>query len=331
MKGSFTGILGTYAVTGGETTRIDPQDMPITETGDGIVWQGDLSSAPENPQVNWAYYDTVQKKSFIWDGAAWRRIAQDGADGADGTQGEKGDTGVTGADGIGIVWKGASTTAPASPETNWAYYNTTDKKAYIYDGAAWQILAQDGAQGDTGAAGADGIGIVWQGESTTAPANPQTNWAYYNTTDKKAYIYDGAAWQILAQDGAKGDTGAAGADGIGIVWQGESATAPASPQTNWAYYNTTDKKSYIYDGAAWQILAQDGAKGIGIVWQGALAAAPENPELNWAYYNTTDGRSYIYSNDDWHILAGTNIDDGQDKRIEIRLSWVRGDPEWPGR
>jgi hypothetical protein len=151
MKGSFTGILGTYTVTGGETTQIDAQDLTITETGeDGIVWQGDLSSAPKNPQVNWAYYDTVQKKSFIWDGTAWRRIAQDGADGVDGAkgdtgaQGEKGDTGNTGTAGAGIVWKGALAAAPANPQTNWAYYNTTDRGSYIYSDGDWHILAGNG-------------------------------------------------------------------------------------------------------------------------------------------------------------------------------------------
>lgn len=41
----------------------------------------------------------------------------------------------------------------------------------------------------------------WQGTQTTHPVNPQVNWAYYNSTDKKSYIYDGSAWQILAQDG----------------------------------------------------------------------------------------------------------------------------------
>ncbi len=45
---------------------------------------------------------------------------------------------------------------------------------------------------------------------------------------------------------------------VGLVWKGELAAAPSNPQTNWAYYNTSDKKSYIYDGKQWQILAQDG-------------------------------------------------------------------------
>ena len=44
-----------------------------------------------------------------------------------------------------ITWKGSFETVPSEPEAGWAYYNTTTKKSYIYDGNSWQILAQDGA------------------------------------------------------------------------------------------------------------------------------------------------------------------------------------------
>jgi hypothetical protein len=33
-----------------------------------------------------------------------------------------------------------------------------------------------------------GSGLIWQGERAAAPANPQLNWAYYNTVDKTSYI-----------------------------------------------------------------------------------------------------------------------------------------------
>lgn len=55
--------------------------------------------------------------------------------------------------------------------------------------------------------------------------------------------------------------GADGADGISIEWLGSLASAPLSPTLNQAYYNTTDGISYIWDGASWQIVAQDGADG----------------------------------------------------------------------
>ncbi len=97
--------------------------------------------------------------------------------------------------------------------------------------------------------------LVWQGTLAAHPASPALNWAYYNSTDKKSYIWNGSAWQILSESGANG---ANGTNGIGILWQGTLAAHPASPALNWAYYNSTDKKSYIWNGSAWQTLAQDG-------------------------------------------------------------------------
>ncbi|MBN1462901.1 MAG: DUF1566 domain-containing protein, partial [Paludibacteraceae bacterium] len=101
--------------------------------------------------------------------------------------------------------------------------------------------------------------VVWQGSLASAPASPQLNWGYYNSTDKKSYIYDGSTWNLIAQDGIQGIQGIAG---VSVVWQGSLASAPASPQLNWGYYNTTDKKSYIYNGSAWDVIAQDGIGGV---------------------------------------------------------------------
>jgi len=63
------------------------------------------------------------------------------------------------------------------------------------------------------AKGDKGDSIVWKGASASAPANPQVNWAYRNTTDGKSYIYDGTSWNIMTQDGQNGATGATGAQG----------------------------------------------------------------------------------------------------------------------
>jgi outer membrane protein OmpA-like peptidoglycan-associated protein len=146
---------------------------------------------------------------------------------------------------IAITWLGSLPSNPMNAIENQAYYNSTDKKAYIYDkDGNWQILAQDGNSG---------VSMVWLGSFATAPADPQLNQAYYNMTDKKAYIYDGSAWQVMSQDGVNGT------QGVSISWQGTFATAPASPTLNQAYYNTTDRTSYIYDGTAWQILAEGGS------------------------------------------------------------------------
>ena len=53
-----------------------------------------------------------------------------------------------------------------------------------------------------------------------------------------------------------------GKDGVSIVWVGAFASADEieNPQYLWAYYNTTDGCSYIYDGEKWTLLAY-GEKG----------------------------------------------------------------------
>ncbi|MEE1289546.1 MAG: hypothetical protein UHW86_00790, partial [Spirochaetota bacterium] len=50
-------------------------------------------------------------------------------------------------------------------------------------------------------------------------------------------------------------------DASSFIWQGSSATPPANPEKYWAYFNTTDGCSYIYDGEKWTLLAQAGKDG----------------------------------------------------------------------
>jgi formylglycine-generating enzyme required for sulfatase activity len=146
MKGTYTGVWTSAAsVSAGAVTSLGTKNISATElSSGGMVWKGSLSAAPGNPQTNWAYYNTTDKTSYIYDGSNWQTLAADGAIGPEGPKGDKGDTGIS------LIWKGASTTPPANPQTNWAYYNTTDKTSYIYDGSDWQILAADGLNALTG-------------------------------------------------------------------------------------------------------------------------------------------------------------------------------------
>ena len=108
--------------------------------------------------------------------------------------------------------------------------------------------------------------LIWKGELASAPADPEVNWAYYNTTNGNSYIYNGSSWDLLAkagQNGSNGQNGTTGQNGNSIVWRGELASAPANPQTNWAYYNTTNGNSYIYNGSSWNLLARAGQNGNG--------------------------------------------------------------------
>jgi hypothetical protein len=241
-----------------------------------IVWKGSLPTAPANPELGWAYYNTVQQKAFIWDGDSWEIIAQDG---------------------ISIIWKGELPAAPTSPQKNWAYYNIIDGNSYIWDGAKWDLLAKAGRDG------ASGI-LLWLGSLSSPPANPSAGYAYYNTAQKISYIWNGSTWEILAKDGTDGTNGT---NGIGIVWKGAYATAPANPQLNWAYFNTSDTTSYIWDGDSWEVLAVSLSGNttvmVGISWKGNLSSAPLNPQMGWVYYNTTTGKTYIWDGSAWDIIS----------------------------
>ena len=69
----------------------------------------------------------------------------------------------------------------------------------------------EGPAGPQGEPGPTGTGIIWKGSLAQAPADPDTNWAYYNTADYVSYIYDGEFWDTLSF-GAPGSDGADGVD-----------------------------------------------------------------------------------------------------------------------
>lgn len=39
------------------------------------------------------------------------------------------------------------------------------------------------------------------------------------------------------------------------IWKGAFETAPANPEKGWAYYNTTDNKSYVFNGSSWNLIS----------------------------------------------------------------------------
>ena len=55
----------------------------IIDVNDGMVWKGDLSDPPENPEINWAYYNTNNKQSYVFDGTGWQVFIKDGLDAQD--------------------------------------------------------------------------------------------------------------------------------------------------------------------------------------------------------------------------------------------------------
>jgi outer membrane protein OmpA-like peptidoglycan-associated protein len=192
--------------------------------------------------------------------------------------------GSNGTSAVSITWLGTFAAAPSPALENQAYYNSTDRKSYIYDSTGtWTTITEDGTPG---------VSVFWLGTFATEPAGPALNQAYYNTTDKKAYIYDGTVWQILAQDGIPG---------VSLNWLGAFATAPVSPTLNQGYYNTADRASYIYDGTTWQVLAEGGS--------GFVIKSLYYKESGEAVLTTSLGDSVVTPGRTW-LVGGNKGTDG---------------------
>ena len=245
-----------------ETWQILSKDGTNGSDGNSIVWQGVFSEAPESPEINWAYFNSSEQISYIWNGTSWDTLAV-----SSGT-----DTTVT----IGITWLGTFDTAPSNPLIGYAYYNSTIRASYIYDGTVWQQISKDGVDGANGTSPTvTGYLITWKGSYSSTPSTPEVGWAYYDTNEKKSFIYDGSSWQIMTQDGIDGSYGQT------ITWLGSFITPPSNPEKYWAYFNTEDGCSYIYDGENWTLLAQAGKDGI----DGEDGKNSNNENIFYGYYD----------------------------------------------
>jgi hypothetical protein len=125
-------------------------------------------------------------------------------------------TGEKGQNGTSIVWQGSFVSHPANPQNGWAYRNTTDGKSYVYQDGVWYQMTIDGVDGANGKDGTNGLSIVWKGDLSTPPANPEINWVYRDIDNGKVYIYTGTAWALMVADGNDGASGADGSDGLSV-------------------------------------------------------------------------------------------------------------------
>lgn len=226
-KTRLTDVIGG----GGEVSQGPPG--PPGKDGTSIRILGSYNSYEEliaahpSGNVNGDAY-IIQGDLYVWNGTQFENVGKfQGQDGLDGTDG------VNGKDGVSIIWKGTFSSHPANPQNGWAYYNSTDKKSYVYQSGTWYQMSIDGTDGTDGVNGADGLSIVWKGESANPPANPQKNWCYRDTDNGVIYIYNGTAWEVMVLDGNDGANGTNGTDGLSVfITYNDSLTTPAKPTGN---------------------------------------------------------------------------------------------------
>lgn len=196
-----------------------------------------------------------------------------------GATGAKGETGAAGADGTGVssileqYYQSSSSTTQAGgswsatvPTWKNGYYVWTRSVITYTDGSivttspvcvtgAKGSTGSTGATGATGAAGADGVGIesvdVWYYLSTSSSTLTGGTWSTTAPTWKNGYYMwsktittytDGTSNEsdAVCITGAKGETGAAGADGIGVSITSKavayqlSASGTTTPTGTWS-------------------------------------------------------------------------------------------------
>ena len=273
------------------------------------------------PETGWStdYPERTEEYPFIWMKTTIERVngqklyldpipyvatpetGPEGPQGPQGEKGEKGDSGkdgLPGKDGVGLVEtevsynkSSSATVAPTSGWTSqppapikgqylwtrtiWTYSDNTSETGYST--AYWAI---DGASGDDGIAGKDGVGIqstsITYAQSTSGTTAPTSGW----TSDPPnaapgSYIWTKTVWTYtddttetgysvgkIGNTGAKGDKGdtgkdgVAGKDGVGLVGTtityAKSTSATTVPTSGWGNQPPTPTKGqYLWTKTVW--------------------------------------------------------------------------------
>lgn len=149
--------------------------------------------------------DIYIKSLYTWDGSAWTQLPGTGTGG-------------------GSTWYSGSGAPAVGLGTNGDFYlNSSKGDVYTKSGGVWALDTNitgpagavgaqgiQGIQGPAGDNGTDGVSIIWIGTYAAAPGSPALNQAYRNSVDGKAYVWNGAVWSEMVQDGSAGAAGAAG-------------------------------------------------------------------------------------------------------------------------
>lgn len=201
------GLKGFYSVNG-MVKVVDDKGIVIYELSpDGSVnlGKGNIVYSPSTNKVTLGSGVTL----------TWNNLDNESKENLKGEPGENG---------ISLVYKGELSSHPSNPKNGWYYRNITDKKSYVYQDDAWYVMTVDGLDGQDGN---DGLDIVWKGDSSIPPANPQKNWAYRDTDNGRVYIYNGTAWALMVADGTDGEPGK---DGMRVyITYHDSEEEPAKP------------------------------------------------------------------------------------------------------
>lgn len=287
------GLKGFYSVNG-MVKAVDDKGAVIYELSpDGSVnlGKGNIVYSPSTNKVTLGSGVTL----------TWNNLDNESKENLKGEPGENG---------ISLVYKGELSSHPSNPKNGWYYRNITDKKSYVYQDGAWYVMTVDGLDGQDGN---DGLDIVWKGDSSIPPANPQKNWVYRDTDNGRVYIYNGTAWTLMVADGNDGIDGTDGKDGMRVyITYNDSEEEPEKPvgdgTTNGWHTNATVSVVWISQKVAES--AESGEWGNPIRIKGETGKdANLLPWIEkWNGYATELGEEYIVTP---KMFSGTKSADGK--------------------
>lgn len=173
---------------------------------------------------------------------------KDGETGPQGIQGEKGPKGDTGSQGPsgkdgtnGIDGKdGYSPTAKVQTTSTGATITITDKNGTTTTNIT---NGKDGAKGDTGPAGKDGVSVTHSWNGTTLTVTSASGTSSANLKGDKG---DTGATGPQGPQGPSGAGGAKGEDGVGILQVEQTTTSNADGGTNVITVTMTDGSTYDF-------------------------------------------------------------------------------------
>ena len=93
MKGDYCTLWETVSVEAGKENKLGDKNITSQNSDDKnycFIWQGSFATPPANPEKYWAYFNTTDGSSYIYDGEKWTLLAQAGKDGEDGENGTGG-------------------------------------------------------------------------------------------------------------------------------------------------------------------------------------------------------------------------------------------------
>lgn len=148
---------------------------------DGMVWKGHSVTAPENPQLNWAYKDIspTDGRVYIYNGYTWEVMSENGTDGENGANGTDGTDGVNvyiayhnnpvnsepaekphraflafeGNSAYSSTYPANGWSSSASADSNWLIQGLGTQNVSVEWGNPIRITGQDGEEGTNGTNG----------------------------------------------------------------------------------------------------------------------------------------------------------------------------------